>query len=246
MSSFHLHDIQRKTGKFVRKFGTHDDVDSGTAINEAIWSYADVAGDYVFPSDSGETMYISSSSALDTMPIRIQGLDENFEEKEETVLMQGQTRITLDGKWSRINRAFNDDTNDIAGNIFVYTDGTNTDGTPDTASDVKAIIENGHNQSLQAIFTVPKGNQFLLSSYHLSCDAKAPNTTANLTIKLIVRQKSSVFRTQEIIAVSNATPSVIKFDMPLPIKAQSDVLFQVVSSTNNNMQIHCVFEGMLL
>ena len=74
MSSFHLHDIQRKTGKFIRKFGTHDDVDSGTAINEAVWSYADVAGDYVFPSDSGETMYISSSNDLDTIPITILNL----------------------------------------------------------------------------------------------------------------------------------------------------------------------------
>ena len=50
MASFHLSDIQRKTGKFVRKFGTHEDVSSSTS-NEAIWSYADVAGDYVFPNN---------------------------------------------------------------------------------------------------------------------------------------------------------------------------------------------------
>ena len=99
MASFHLADIQRKTGKFVRKFGTHEDVNSSTS-NEAIWSYADVAGDYVFPNNLGETMYISSNNALDTIQIRIQGLDENFKEKEQMVVMQGQTRITLDGKWS--------------------------------------------------------------------------------------------------------------------------------------------------
>ena len=246
MASFHLHDIQRKTGKFVRKFGTHDDVDAGVGINEAVWSYADVAGDYVFPSDSGETMYISSNNDLDTMPIRVQGLDEDFKEKEEVVKMQGQTRITLGGKWSRINRVYNDDTDDIAGNIFVYTNGANTDGEPDTPSTVKAIIENGHNQTMQAVYTVPINNLFHLSAYHLSCDAKAPNTTANLTLKLCVRRKGSVFRTQEIIALSNSCPSVIKFDMPLPIEGGSDVLFQVESATNNNMHVHCVFEGMLL
>ena len=246
MASFHLHDIQRKTGKFIRKFGTHDDVDSGVGINEAIWSYADVAGDYVFPSDSGETMYISSNSSLDTMPIRIQGLDEDFKEKEQTVTMQGQTKITLDGKWSRINRVFNDDTNDIAGNIFVYTNGANIGGEPDDPSTVKAIIENGHNQTMQAVYTVPINNLFHLSSYHLSCDAKVSNVTANLTLKLVVRLKDSVFRTQEIIAVSNSSPSVIKLDMPLPIPGGSDVMFQVVSSTNNNMHVHAVFEGMLL
>ena len=245
MASFHLADIQRKTGKFVRKFGTHEDVASSTS-NEAIWSYADVAGDYVFPNNLGETMYISSNNALDTMPIRIQGLDENFEEKEETVLMQGQTRITLDGKWSRINRVFNDDTNDVAGNIFVYTNGANTNGEPDTPNTVKSIIENGHNQTMQAIYTVPINRQFNLSSYHVSCDAKTTNSNANLTIKLVVRLKDSVFRTQEIVALSNHSPSVINFDMPLPIAGGSDVMFQVVSSTNNNMHVHCVFEGMLL
>ena len=245
MSSFHLHDIQRKTGKFIRKFGTHDDVDSDTS-NEAIWSYADVAGDYVFPSDSGETMYISSSSALDTMPIRIQGLDADFKEKEQTITLQGQTRLTLDGTWSRINRAFNDDTNDIAGNVFVYTNGANTDGVPNTANTVKGVIENVHNQTLQAIYTVPIDYYFHLSSFHLSCDAKTANTDANLTLKLIVRKKSSVFRTQEIIALSNHSPSVISLDMPLPIEGGSDVMFQIVSSTSNNMHVHCIFEGMLL
>jgi len=245
MASFHLHDIQRKTGKFVRKFGTHDDVDSNT-INEAIWSYADVAGDYIFPSDAGEIMYISSNNDNDTMPIRVQGLDENFKEKEQTITLQGQTKLTLDGTWSRINRVFNDDTNDVAGNVFVYTVGDETDGEPDTPSTVKGIIENGHNQTMQAVYTVPINNLFHLSSYHLSCDAKVSNVTANLTLKLVVRLKGSVFRTQEIIAVSNSSPSVIKLDMPLPIPGGSDVMFQVVSSTNNNMHVHCVFEGMLL
>jgi hypothetical protein len=111
VSSFHLYDIQRKSGLFVRKFGSNGAID----LQENNPDADDVAGDYVFPSDSGETMYISSSSALDTMPIRIQGLDADFKEKEQTITLQGQTRLTLDGTWSRINRAFNDDTNDIAG-----------------------------------------------------------------------------------------------------------------------------------
>ena len=93
---------------------------------------------------------------------------------------------------------------------------------------------------------MPENKSFHLSSYHVSCDAQAPNTTANLTITLMVRRKSSVFRTQEIIAVSNQAPSIIKFDMPLDIQGSSDVIFKVTSATNNNMHVHCVFEGMLL
>jgi len=245
MGSFHLHDIQRKTGKFIRKFGTHDNVSQNTT-NESIWSYADVAGDYVFPNDLGEIMYVSSNNSLDTMPVKIEGLDENFQEKTQTINLQGNNLLQLSGKWSRINRAYNDDTNDVSGNVFVYTSGENTNGTPDNPSDVKAIIENGHNQTMQAIYTCPIDRQLNISSYHLSCDAKTANTTANLTIKMIVRKKSSVFRTQEIIALSNHCPSIVKFDMPLDIAGGSDVTFQIVSSTSNNMHVHCVFEGMLL
>jgi hypothetical protein len=245
MSSFHLADIQRKTGKFIRKFGTHDDVSSSVS-NEAIWSYADVAGDYVFPSDSGEVMYISSNSTLDITTITVQGLDADFKEKEQKITLQGQTRLTLDGTWSRINRVFNEGVSDLSGNVFVYTDGTNTLGTPDTPNTVKAIVEIDHNQTMQAIYTVPSDRQLHLSSYHLSCDAKTANANANLTIKLVVRLKGSVFRTQEIIAVSNLSPCVIGLDMPLPIPAGSDVMFKVVSSTNNGIHVHCIFEGMLL
>lgn len=245
MSSFHLADIQRKTGKFIRKFGTHDDVDSNT-VNEAIWSYADIAGDYTFPSDSGEVMYISSSNALDTMSIIVQGLDQDFKEKEQKIILQGETSIQLVGLWSRINRVFNNDTNDVSGNVFVYTGGANSGGVPTTPSSVKGIIEGINNQTMQAIYTVPANRQLHISSYHLSCDAKTANTDANLTIKLVTRQKGSVFRTQEIIAVSNSSPSVISLDMPLPIAGGSDVMFQIVSSTTNDMHVHCVFEGMIL
>jgi len=245
MSSFHLADIQRKTGKFIRKFGTHDDVDGDTS-NEAIWSYADIAGDYIFPSDSGEVMYISSNSALDQVSVTVQGLDADFKEKEQTITLQGQTRLTLNGTWSRINRIINIDNSDLSGNVFVYTNGANTLGIPDTASTVKGIIEIGNNQTMQAIYTVPINRHLHLSHYHLSCDAKNTNTNANLTIKLVVRPKGSVFKTQEIIALSNSSPSVIGLDMPLPIPPGSDVMYKVVSSTNNDMHVHCVFEGMLL
>lgn len=245
MSSFHLQDIQRKTGKFVRKFGTHEDVNSDT-IDEAIWSYADVAGDYSFPSDLGEPVWISSSSQLDNMIIQVEGLDESFQEKVQEISLQGQAPLLLDGAWSRINRIFNKGSSDVAGNIFAYTGGANSLGVPDDPSSVKAIIENGHNQTMQAVYSVPAGNQFNLSSYHLSCDAKTSNSAANLTIVLAVREFGSVFRTQEIIAVSSLTPSVVKFDMPLPIPAKSDVMFRIKSSTDNNMHMHCLFEGMLL
>lgn len=245
MSSFHLHDIQRKTGKFIRKFGTHENVSNGIS-SEAIWSYADVAGDYSFPSDSGELMWISSSNNLDNQVIQIEGLDEFFLEKSEEIVLQGQTPLILSGKWSRVNRVFNKGSSDLSGNVFVYTGGDQVEGVPTTSSSVKAIIENGHNQTMQSIYSVPANCQLNLSSYHISCDAKTSNSAANLTVSMMVREFGSVFRTQEVIAVSSLNPSIIKLDMPLPIPGKSDILFKINSSTDNNMHVHCVFEGMLL
>ena len=246
MSSFHLHDIQRKTGKFIRKFGTHDDVDSSVSINEAIWSYANVAGDYEFLSNSGETLYISSGNDLDTQEIVVQGLDENFEEKSVLVVLTGTSRIAIPGLWTRVNRAYNNGNSDTSGTVYIYKGGANTLGIPDTASEVKAVIENGHNQTMQAIYSVPAGQELNLSSFHLSADPKTSNSTIDLTIVLCVREHGKVFRTQEIVAVNNSSPTVVHYDMPIQIPEKSDVLFKILSCTANNAHVHCAFEGMLL
>ena len=242
--SFHLHDIQRKTGGFIRKFGSANDVDQ-TEVPTDIWSYSDEISTYVFPSDNGEIMYISSSNDLDTTPITIQGLDENFEEKSQTVALTGQTRITLDGLWSRVFRAFNSDASELTGDVYIYTNGANTNGVPDTDSHVKAIIDVGFNQTRMAIYTVPANKSLHLMSYHISIDP-ATNGDTHGTMSIDVREFGKIFRSQEVIAVSSHSPSIVTMQMPLSYPAKSDIKIVMKSISRNNVNIHAVFEGMLL
>ena len=252
MSSFHLYDIQRKSGLFVRKFGSNGAIDlqennpDADDLAASIWDYEDKQL-YVYPSDGGEVMYVSSDSTADTtVSITIEGLDENFEEKSQTITLTGTTPIQLDGLWTRIQRAFNGGASDLAGNVYIYTTGDETDGVPNTPANVKGHIENQHQQTRQAFYTVPKGKQFNVSGYHVSCDAKTNNTDVNLTIAFQVRYFGGVFRTQEIIAVSNKSPSIVKVDMPFPLPSKTDVRPLVISSSANGVKVHCVFEGILL
>lgn len=57
----------------------------------------------VFPSDSGEPIQLVSASAADTDAVRITGLDENFLEQEEIVVMTGLTPVVSTKSFTRIN-----------------------------------------------------------------------------------------------------------------------------------------------
>ena len=241
---FHHNDIQRKTGDHVRKFGSSIDV-TKTDVPIDIWSYSSEQASYVFPSDSGESLFVSSSNASDTVPIKVQGLDENFNLKTQTVSLQGRTKLSLDGLWSRVFRAFNDDSSNLLGDVYVYTDSTVVNGVPQTNANVKAEINVGNDQTTMAIYTVPAGKNLYLSQYHVSIDAK--NTHSSYaTISINVREYGSIFKAQEIVAVSSNSPSVISFDVPFTVREKSDIKLSIDQISTNTVDVHAVFQGSLL
>lgn len=244
--AFTYSDLQSKGAELVRQFGSTNLIDSADAPAD-IWSYADIEPLYTFPSNSGETLYISSSSALDTMQIQIIGLDADFREQIVNVTIEGQTKKQISGTWTRVNKIINVGASDVAGVVYVYTNTTVTLGVPQTNSAVKSLIENGFNESLSAIYSVPAGKTFYATSYHFSCDAKNNNTLVNSTISFDVRfDPDKVFRTQEIMAVSNHAPAIVMLDTPFPIMGPADVQPQVRSVSANSVEFHCVLEGLIL
>jgi len=87
--------------EFIHKFGYNPDIANS---NETIWSQGGV---YTYPT-SASTMYISSSSTADTAAgtgartATVSGLDANFDEISETVSLNGQAGVQLNGalNWS--------------------------------------------------------------------------------------------------------------------------------------------------
>ena len=59
-----------------------------------------------FPLDTGDTLEFVSNNAADVGNlIRFEGLDENFEKKEDVVALNGLTPVVAEGTWTRINNA---------------------------------------------------------------------------------------------------------------------------------------------
>src|SRR5210317_907931 len=88
----------------VHKFGFNSSVDTTLAT---VW---DQGGLYSYLG-SASALYISSSSANDTAAgtgartVTVSGLDNNFDQKVETVTLNGQSGVELNGStWFRVNR----------------------------------------------------------------------------------------------------------------------------------------------
>lgn len=239
-------DLQSKGAELVRQFGSTNLINSSDVPCD-IWSYADQQSSYAFIDNSGEDLCISSSSALDTMEIKVIGLDVDFAPQTQTITLEGQTKKQISGTWTRINKIINNGSSDVAGVVYVYTDVSVSGGEPETSSAVKSLIENGFNESLCAMYSVPVGKTFYATSYHFSCDAKNNNTTVNSTVTFDVRfDPDKVFRTQEIMALSNHCPAIIMLDTPFPIIGPADITPHVRSLSSNNVEFHSVIEGLLL
>lgn len=130
-----------------------------------IWEFGGIeaaAKIYTLIADAGEELFISSSSALDNQNIKV-SVNDQLSAREVYVDLVGQTKTPLETGtlFTAVNRMFNNNTVATVGNVYVYTDGTITDGVPDDPTKVKGFISpptatyNGQ-QTKQAIFTVPR------------------------------------------------------------------------------------------
>lgn len=145
------------------KFGFNPSITTASDP-EDVWEQG---GLYTYTADAGAAHYISSSDAGDTQDVSVQGLtvdsNGNWNLEETIVTLSGQTKtqiITDSGDpYVRVFRMENDadSGNDFSGVVYVYEDDTVTDGVPDTATKIRASIDNGNNQTLMALYTVPTG-----------------------------------------------------------------------------------------
>jgi hypothetical protein len=172
--------------KYVFKFGHNPDMDvSGT---EDIWS---AGGIYAFYPTSGVSIEALSSSASDASAgtgartILVSGLDENGIEQLKTFTTNGTSTVSIDGSWMRVFRAYvltSGSAGTNVGNITIRQSGAGA-----TAAHILA----DEGQTLQAIYTIPKGFNGLLLGGHLSL-GKAGDCEARLQI----RTPGGAWRTQ--------------------------------------------------
>lgn len=223
------------------KFGYNPDVDT---VEETVWGNA---GNYVWL-DSAVTMFVSSTSANDTSDgigartILIQGLDEDYNEIEETITLNGQTQVTTQLSYLRVYRAFvtlagsNEGTSGV---IYIGSSGA-TGGVPN--STVYASISIG-NQTQIAAYTVPAGYTLYVDEINFTAAVSQANKLVHC--KFNSRDHgSNVFRTR-FVQVIQSNQLIQSFKYPQGFSEKTDLECRVSTDTNNTA-IGASFQGVLI
>jgi hypothetical protein len=172
----------------VHKFGNAEDFDQsdgfvtvhGGADDNTDWEQMV----YLY-STTADIDSISSEDAGDDQVLEIQGLDTNWDLTVQEVTLNGQSRVALGTDLIRVFRMKNLGTTDNAGHVFCFVNSAITSGVPDDATQIRAIMHPGNNQTLMAVFSIPNGKTGYLTNFYLS--THGASRTATYNIHLLMR-----------------------------------------------------------
>ncbi len=195
---------------FVNKFGQNDSISTNTW--EDVW---DVGGVYTYPANgTAPITHIDSDSSSDTEPINVQGLDINGDLVLQTKTLTGTTPVALDTPLWRVFRLKNMGTSNLVGEVQAI-------NTADTV--IYAQIQDGNNQTLMALYTIPNGVTGYLymgtnSLYGISRDYAVNG-------RLWMRPYGLVFQLKKTFMLDSEGTSFMKMDSPLigKIAAKTDI-----------------------
>jgi len=194
---------------------------------ETIWTGG---GLYTYPTSAANLGVVSTAAADTTTRIKVIGLDDDYNEIEEKVTVNGTTTVTTNSEYLRVYRAYVS-ANEPAGNINITHSGT-----------LSAQIVSGTNQTLMTVYTVPAGYTLYVGKGHISSGTE--NANKYVTGEFKVRPFGGVFRTQ---ARVNLSADHIDFNWEYPIKIteKSDVEARAKSSSGDQ-GVAASFQGVLI
>ena len=216
----------------VNKFGQNSNLNSSTYSE--IW---DGGGTYVYSADNTAPITkLIAHDATDTEPIEVQGLDINGDLVVQTKTITGLTAVTLDTPLWRIFRLRNIGTSDLVSDVCAIND---------TDTQDYACINNGNNQTLMALYTIPAGyTGFLMAgTNNLSGVTRAVAASG----RLMMRQYGSIFQLKKTFGVNSEGNSFIRLPNTLPAKIpeKTDIKVSAIGSANG-VSINTTFDILLL
>jgi len=193
-----------------------------TAAGEDVWQGTDVI--IPFPSSSGETVSIVSTSANDTSDgtgarqVVIHGLDVGGSEQSETVILSGTTPVVSTLSYIFINKFYvtTVGSNNISvGDITIYKTGV--------ATTVYSIIKANGNAALSCLYKVPVNKTLYILSWAVSasnnkrvtCRVRSTDENGALssgvfTFKMIASLQDSTIQVRRPVAMLVPPLSVLK------------------------------------
>lgn len=196
----------------VQLFGFNRTID----VNyETVWNNG--GGIYAFPA-SALTMTCVSSSASDTMPILIQGLDINYEPITEIVTLNGTTGVNTTIGFYRINNVTILSGNNV-GNISVTNGGT-----------TYAYIEATFGTTQGTIYTTPADHSLYIFTAHFTSGTVNPNKY----LFSRAMQRSTNGRVLHFWESTFATNIAFDVRVPFRIPPKTDFTIEAKSSSSTN------------
>ena len=213
---------------YIEKFGRNTTIASGA--QEVIWDQADAAYTYMA---SASTLYISSSNNTDDETFEVQGLDANWDLQTVNVIVSGFTFVALTGTWMRVFRARNISATDPLGDVYISDDNTDTDGgadgIPDTATNIKAKVLVGNNQTNMAIYSIPRGYTGYLQHWYVTLLRATGVTAVAADCDILRREFGSTFKSTQPVGIQNTGSGIYHYDYtyPLALSEKMDIEVRV-------------------
>jgi len=223
--------------EIFRKFGMNDAVASGT---EEMWSPGAVR---VLPTSAGALSVVSSSTADDSAAggtgawtITVEGLDSDYEEISETIVLDGQVAVPSVGTdWFRVNRAYNTTagTGEInAGNISISIGGA-----------LQAYIEALEGQTQQTHYTVPANKTVIVDNFTMGVGRMSGNVDLHVKSLIKLYGDNSAWRAISEIWLFNGETYSNNAGATL-IPQKTEIKQQIIG--NVNTQAFSVFGGYIV
>lgn len=226
----------------IQKFGENPDVDTGT-VPEDVWEYGGI-----YPFDSFGTapiVSIVSDNPLDTQIIKLSGgLDVAGNSVEQDIQLNGTSRVALNTPLWRFNRAENEgvEGDDLNGTIYIYT------GLGDVPlpSEIRGILVDGNNQTLMALYTIPKGKVGFF--YRGEIGGSRSVASGQIQGSLSTRRVGRVFKINKRVDVSNSGSSIYQDKRTFPdvLPALTDVRTRIEGVSANKTGVFAAFDMLLV
>lgn len=223
----------------IDKFGENPTVTTGTDPAD-IWEGGIIAGAEIYTfSTTADIDTLSSSSTEDVGNlIKITGLLSGGIEQIGWAELNGWNKVLIyDNQdltgdpisYWRIIRIENESDvgGDLVGFVYCYVDGDITEGVPDVVTTIRALINNGNNQTLMSVYTVPKGKVGFLMRGEVGI-SKSGGVSAEARLSYRSRRFGKVFKIKKKISLSTNGTSAFqdKRSRPDPIPALTDIVIR--------------------
>ena len=213
----------------VHKFGANFDLDAGT-VPETIWTNG---GLYPWSAlDNPQIIYVKSDDSNDTSQLEIIGLDEDWKEASEVVIMSGLTPVATTSTFRRVYRMIYNHTSSNEGVITAHAGSSG--GT------VVATIDVDYSQTLMCVYTVPAG----YTAYLVSLGFTAQKNK-DAQVRFYSRGQGESFKIKHIAEVYEAQYNYM-FVVPLKFPEKSDLELRSADVESNNTRVTANFDLILV